>query len=856
DLPAEEPADGLLEQVPDDTVIVPLDDHGAVLPLAGQDAVDVIANGDPIWCPAGQPPIPGENGCTDTFASFDALLTYLQGNENDVLYQQAGVIYIETGDYAGDETSIDFNDYLFGSLNNYDLSLQGGWNPGTHQVDDDSLSQFVVPISIGSTANPWLGSIFIDNLMIDGVDAQVALTICSAQDVIITDSMFTDSAAGVVVAAGGAVVLDGVTADNNATTGAEIVAGGNVEVYASSFSNNGSSQNGHVAGGGLDVASGGSVTLYDVIADGNNVFGAAIDVTGDFAVTSSSFSGNGSYTCGHCSGLHVYGYGLKVVAGGYISLYEVTAESNNLYGSYLETNSGASVGASSFSSNGFALSNKVATGYGLQIKSDGYVSLYDVTADNNHLYGAYILTTADVSVSNSSFSGNALTVCTYCSSCQALGYGLKVETAANINVYGVVANGNNLYGTSLNANGNVSVTSSEFNGNGAHISKDVNGYGLQVNSGGYVSVYDVTANDNNLYGANIVAIADVSISSSSFSGNGSTTCSSCGGTSVYGYGLKVTTDGYASVNAVVADANHLFGANLDAAGGVTVGASSFSGNGFALSNKVATGYGLQIKSDGVVSLYDVTADNNHLYGANIQSGMDVSVSSSSFSGNKVCVCTHCGCCTATGYGLNIDADGNIDLYEVVANGNAVAGATLVAQGEISVYGGSFSNNTRGNGLVATAGEQITLFAVTASGNKSNGATLVAVGDVNVTGSTFADNGSLGLSAKTAGVATLTSVSAVDNGSHGVYVVGDGCIEVYVISGAFTGNHGHGIKVVNAALTLSDDPLFASNSSGNTSVRAGVCGSGSSGCHHGCHHGCHNWTHSAYHGDRRYHSCRH
>ena len=55
--PSEVPSSGetveqLMDLVPENTEIVLLDDNGEVVPLAEQAASEILATGDPIWCPA------------------------------------------------------------------------------------------------------------------------------------------------------------------------------------------------------------------------------------------------------------------------------------------------------------------------------------------------------------------------------------------------------------------------------------------------------------------------------------------------------------------------------------------------------------------------------------------------------------------------------------------------------------------------------------------------------------------------------------------------------------------------------------------------------------------------------------
>ena len=101
------PEASILSEVPENTDVTVLDANGEVQSLATQEAADAIATSDPIWCPGGQSPTPGQNGCTPSFPSFDELLSYMSGNTG---YQGAGTIYVQQGAYQGNDPNyvIDF----------------------------------------------------------------------------------------------------------------------------------------------------------------------------------------------------------------------------------------------------------------------------------------------------------------------------------------------------------------------------------------------------------------------------------------------------------------------------------------------------------------------------------------------------------------------------------------------------------------------------------------------------------------------------------------------------------------------------------------------------------------------------
>ena len=176
------PDASVLNQIPDNTTVTVLDAQGQAQPLATQDTASAIATtSDPVWCPGGQAPTPGANGCTPSFPSFTALLTFLSGNAT---YQGAGTIYVQQGAYNGGETSIDFNSptYDLSNIRNSDLTVTGGWNTTTNTVDPAGTSSFTIPILIGTSTNPWGGSLQINNITINKTDG-TGLTLYSQNDI-------------------------------------------------------------------------------------------------------------------------------------------------------------------------------------------------------------------------------------------------------------------------------------------------------------------------------------------------------------------------------------------------------------------------------------------------------------------------------------------------------------------------------------------------------------------------------------------------------------------------------------------------------------------------------------------------
>ncbi|HAV77348.1 MAG TPA: hypothetical protein DCX53_08345 [Anaerolineae bacterium] len=168
----------LFEQLPDDTEIVVLDGNGEPIPLVTQEALDIILDTDPMWCPAGV--LPGGVGCSINFATISALLTSMRNSTGS--YTQDGIIYFTANPGASFSlttagSSLGTGD--FNTLNDFNLTLQGGWNglnggsatfTGTTNFGSNTLT-------IGTSSNPWVGNITVNNFSFNNVTSNNAITI-------------------------------------------------------------------------------------------------------------------------------------------------------------------------------------------------------------------------------------------------------------------------------------------------------------------------------------------------------------------------------------------------------------------------------------------------------------------------------------------------------------------------------------------------------------------------------------------------------------------------------------------------------------------------------------------------------
>jgi len=164
-----------LQQVSSDTSVVVLDANNQPVSLSTQEAADIIAMGDPVWCPAGQAPTPGLNGCTDPGVgnsnydptSMQSLLGYLSTMNGGTGVNGNGTIWIASSydSSINDPTSTGFtlDGNILTTWANNSITLQGGWSGMSGDMSIGSNSIFTVPISILN----WNNDVTVNNVTIN-----------------------------------------------------------------------------------------------------------------------------------------------------------------------------------------------------------------------------------------------------------------------------------------------------------------------------------------------------------------------------------------------------------------------------------------------------------------------------------------------------------------------------------------------------------------------------------------------------------------------------------------------------------------------------------------------------------------
>ena len=517
--PAEEPAPAvetpILDAVPDNTTVTVLNAEGQAEPLATQEAADAIASTtDPIWCPAGQAPTPGANGCTPSFPSFTALLEHMNGNAT---YAGAGTIYVEAGTVSGGASVVDFNNYNLSNISNADLSITGGWNTTSGAIDPTTPSVLNgVSLIIGSSGNPWGGSLTLSNLTLNSPSG-TGLVLNSAVDIDLENVNVTNSAngSGADLTAGGDVTIVDSNFRQNKQTGATINAGGNVAVVNADVGNPANARRQNM---GLNITSGGGVTLVNVVGNGNRRAGVNIDATGFVTIVNSVFSGTKEQV-----GTNFFGYGVTVVTDSGIALDTVTANDNFLWGASLTAAGDITIANSILNANTTADPGFIDD-TGLFILDAQNVSISNTHADENRLYGANIIARGDVSISDSTFNSNNGITLGASGETLLHGEGLRVVTSGgNITLNNVSATDNTLLGAHLDAGLDVTVANSNFSIvtlNDPEVPVGEDNHGLQIISDANVFLDTVTLGNHATYGANIQAGGDVFLDAVTSTNNG------------------------------------------------------------------------------------------------------------------------------------------------------------------------------------------------------------------------------------------------------------------------------------------------------------------------------------------------
>jgi hypothetical protein len=775
----------LLAELPEGTDVVVLDAEGESVPLASEEAAEIIAGGDPIWCPVGVTPISGAGGCSPTTLGFsgpEGLLDWISLNDP----AQAGVIWVEESYFASSiDGFVQIDGSAFTNIPNYALTIKGGWTGAGTTIDQNNPSQFDEGFSIIN----WVGSITISDILIDGAD-----------------NVSTEDQAGLKVVTNGSIVLNRVQSNNTTNTWAGVSHGaqldntggtGNVTVTNSSFGNN--------DGRGLNVLSKGSITLKNVMVyDNGNVsnrYGAYLEnetawTPKPVTVTSSTFSNNGSN-------------GLNIFSDGTVTLSYITASLNTFDGAHIETPGAVTLsGVNNFSGNGED---------GLDVDNDGTITVAKTTANNNAGFGILLDNSGAATPKNVLLTGFAIAGGNSSD-------GIAIHTQGTVTAANLTAHNNGGYGVYINnadydlATHSVLITGTNYFHNNASD-------GLYVKTTGAVTMYNVTAiyNDRGVYVDNRdsatplpVAIKGTNLfQDNTRSGvfilsNGTVILNNISALDNGANGIYVQNTYWGKPYAVsVTGTNRIqgndeTGVEIYSRGAITLNNMTVTGNGATTDGYGAllyNWYTSTVQQPVYVKGYNTFSDNAY-DGLHILSYGAVSLSN----------------ITAINNGQNMD-DGNGQGVEVHNTGG------IYAKG-VTLTGVNMFNYNDGNGLYVVSDGAISVSKPTAYYNGYNGLHLDNTGpfQANVTISGFGQfswngneggggtNEQDGLSITTHGTVTLANITATYNygGGASVDTIGFNAPHAVTLSGTNTFNYNGNTGEESGLVINADGNITISN----------------------------------------------
>jgi hypothetical protein len=491
----------------------------------------------------------------------------------------------------------------------------------------------------------------------------------------------------------------------------------------------------------LEVETTGNITLINVDVRNNTTENGGAILTNDLgagnvAVSDSNFIGNGQPDSG---------YGLQVFSAGTISLKNVSAIDNSLTGAYLNNLNAVTpktvtlTGYNFFSHNG---------GIGLDVRSKGAITLYNVTAMYNGSSGAEL------------------------NNCQP---DFDTETCGNPVASNIVLYGDNNF--SLNGADGLRVYSS-----GTIITYNLTAYGNGTNPLRLAATdleYDSFGKGVYLHNAFAAVARPINIRGfNTFNGNAST-------------GLFAYSKGLVTVSNLTANDNQCDGSydtNAAYCAGAYIGSRGVTVTGYGrfVNNDTE---GLSVRSWGLVTLNNVYAEGNPSHGVKIETYFPTSANTA------VNVAVN---------GLNFFMDNGGDGLHVFSNGVVtIRSATAVGNGAHGI----FVNNT---GALAAPGVNL-IGLNNASNNGANGVNILSKGAIVVSNLTAIANNWYGayLDNETPGMLGNVTVSGtnlfVDNYDGGLLVQSHGVVALYNVTASWNGNvftGGDGVHVDNSNGTAS------------------------------------------------------
>lgn len=539
-------------------------------------------------------------------------------------------------------------------------------------------------------------------------------------------------------------------------------------------------KNDHASGDALSITSHtGNATLAEIKADRNGDEGAYIEVTGNTAITNSSFNTNN----GPIS--------LMIISNGSVTLNGVSASGNSSGdGASIFALKGITIRNSLFNDNyDGVLGNTVGDGLTIASGSKGAVLIENSFFRSNQETGLYInvdgvITLKTLQVTGNQVNGIYVDNCAVSGSCTRSSanvtlnninivggyYPLYILSNGNINLSGVtswyagIGNGAQLMNDSATTPKSITVSNSDFS--------YATSTGLWIRSRGAVSLNKVIS-DYSVNGKGI----DINNASGTAAVTFTNTLGDSNVDSNFQEGLYVFTRGVINITGISASGNSLNNIYLDN----TTGTSSVT-LASAFSSGSLTTDGIRIDSKGAISLKNVISDFNLsgkgavLNNTTSISNPGVTITSGVFNNNA-------------GIGLDINSKGNVIINGLETNASSGGNVgtsinTLTGPGNVTLSNATFSSNTS-RGLVVVTNGTITLTKIIANYNSNTGVdldnTTVATGSkpVTINGIDVSNNVSKGLSILSKGAVKINNLLAnnMAGSSDAVYIETLGSVSI-------------------------------------------------------------------------------
>ncbi len=451
----------VFEQLPEDTQIVVINEEGSLEPLAAEEAVTIIAEGDPMWCPAANTTVTAD--CVNALTVTDLLPLLASKDEAGIIYFYTPVTY-NTNDVTFDGTNPNID-----QLKDNSLTLQGGWNGTTtlnSTITFSGNSVFSVPVTVTN----WTANVTINNITVDGATTGDGITVMTTGNISLMDVKSNNNTSG-----------SGAYLDNTFGTGNITLTGTNEFNLNNRW--------------GLQAASKGDITLNNITANENKSLGGAYlyNVAGSGNIT---LNGTNTFNLNYETGL------TAASSTGDITINNITANGNkNFDGAFLVAYGTGDItltGTNKFNGNYYS---------GLVASSNaGNITINNITANENLNWdGVSLDAFGNITLTGTNeFNGN------YWS-------GLEAFSSRNITVNNITANGNKNYdGAYLdNSYGIGSITLS-----GTTVFNLNNRYGLEAYSDSDITINNVTAASNAVEGLYLDAPQNITITCDSIYDNG------------------------------------------------------------------------------------------------------------------------------------------------------------------------------------------------------------------------------------------------------------------------------------------------------------------------------------------------